>query len=68
MFQEYPKALYKGDSYRAMEDAEQEQAARADGWHDFGQAPKAADAAQTDAPATAKKPATKAPKAADAQE
>ena len=41
MFQEYPKALYKGDSYRAVEDADQEAEARAQGWHDFGKAPEA---------------------------
>lgn len=41
MFQEYPKALYKGDSYRAVEDADQEAEARAQGWHDFGNAPEA---------------------------
>lgn len=41
MFQEYPKALYKGDSYRAVEDADQEAAAREQGWHDFGKAPEA---------------------------
>jgi hypothetical protein len=44
MFQEYPKALYKGDSYRAVEDADQEAEARAQGWHDFG---KASEAPQT---------------------
>lgn len=41
MSQEYPKALYKGDSYRAVEDADQEAAAREQGWHDFGKAPEA---------------------------
>lgn len=40
MFQEYPKALYKGDSYRAVEDADQESSAREQGWHDFGKAPE----------------------------
>lgn len=44
MFQEYPKALYKGDSYLAVEDADQEAAAREQGWHDFGKAPEAPQA------------------------
>ena len=39
MFQEFPKMLYKGEAYTIVEDAEQEAASRADGWHDFGKEP-----------------------------
>jgi hypothetical protein len=36
MFQEFPKMLFKGDAHSIVDDAEQETALRADGWHDFG--------------------------------
>lgn len=36
MFQEFPKMLHKGEAYTIVEDAAQEAASRADGWHDFG--------------------------------
>ena len=36
MFQEFPKMLFKGDAHSIVDDAEQESASRADGWHDFG--------------------------------
>lgn len=39
MFQEFPKMLFKGDAHSIVDDAEQETALRADGWHDFGKAP-----------------------------
>ena len=36
MFQEFPKMLFKGDAHSIVDDAAQETALRADGWHDFG--------------------------------
>lgn len=39
MFQEFPKMLFKGDAHSIVDDAEQEAASRADGWHDFGKDP-----------------------------
>lgn len=39
MFQEFPKMLFKGDAHSIVEDATQEAALRADGWHDFGKDP-----------------------------
>jgi hypothetical protein len=52
MFQEFPKMLFKGDAHSIVDDAEQEAASRADGWHDFGKDP-AQDA--DDKPARRKK-------------
>ena len=37
--QEFPKMLYKGGANTIVQDAEQEKAACADGWHYFGQEP-----------------------------
>lgn len=48
MFQEYPKALYKGDSYHVVAGTVEEEAARADGWRYFGEQV----AAEPDAPGT----------------
>ena len=39
MFQEFPKMLFKGDAHSIVDDATQETALRADGWHDFGKEP-----------------------------
>ncbi len=39
MFQEFPKMVYKGDAHKVVDDADQEAAARSDGWHDFGAEP-----------------------------
>lgn len=39
MFQEFPKMVYKGEAHKVVDDADQEAAARADGWHDFGAEP-----------------------------
>lgn len=36
MFQEFPKMLFKGDAHKVVDGADQEAAARADDWHDFG--------------------------------
>lgn len=44
MFQEFPKMLVQGDEQRTVEDAEQEAAARAEGWHTYGE-----DAGQAEA-------------------
>lgn len=44
MFQEYPKMLYKGESYRIVADAAEEAVARADDWYNFGAAPPATPA------------------------
>lgn len=41
MFQEFPKMLFKGDAHSIVDDAEQEAASRAGGWHDFGKEPEA---------------------------
>lgn len=35
MFQEYPKALYQAGAQRIVDDLEQEDAARAEGWLDW---------------------------------
>lgn len=41
MFQEFPKMLYQGEAHQVVDGADQEAAARKDGWHDFGAAPPA---------------------------
>lgn len=41
MFQEYPKMLYKDGQNVIANDAEHEATLRNDGWHDYGQEPKA---------------------------
>lgn len=47
MFQEFPKMIYKGEAHKVVDAADQEAAARADGWHDFGAEP--AKGAEVDA-------------------
>lgn len=37
MFQEYPKALYRGEEFTTAPGPEAEAEKRADGWHDYGQ-------------------------------
>lgn len=51
---EHPKMLYKGDQTKIAANSEEEAAARADGWHDWGKAPveKAVTNPFTAAPAT----------------
>lgn len=39
MFQEYPKALYRGEEFTTVPDKDTEAEMRAQGWHDYGQAP-----------------------------
>lgn len=51
---EYPKALYLGGAYRQVDGAEQEVAARADGYDDW-----AADYARANAPADDEAPVRK---------
>lgn len=51
-FIEYPKALYLAGAYRQVDDAEQEAAARADGYDDW-----AADHERANAPAAEAEPA-----------
>lgn len=41
MFHEFPKMLYLGDAQVIARDADHEAQFRAEGWHDFGDAPKA---------------------------
>ena len=38
-FQEFPKALYRGDEYVSVPDAQAEAEHRAQGWGDYGQEP-----------------------------
>lgn len=38
-FQEFPKALYRGDEFTAVPSADAEAELRAQGWHDFGAEP-----------------------------
>ncbi|SEJ99999.1 hypothetical protein [Achromobacter sp. NFACC18-2] len=50
MFQEYPKALYRGEEFTTVLGAEAEAEKRAEGWHDYGQdAIQAAEASEPDA-------------------
>jgi hypothetical protein len=53
-FIEYPKALYLAGAYRQVDDAEQEAAARADGYDDW-----VADHERENAPADDQAPARK---------
>lgn len=49
MFHEYPKALYRGEEFTTVPGQEEEAGKRADGWHDYGQAPiQAAESLDTD--------------------
>ncbi len=36
MFQEYPKALYRGDEFMTVPGKDAESEMRAQGWHDYG--------------------------------
>ncbi|MCP1679416.1 hypothetical protein [Kerstersia gyiorum] len=53
-FQEYPKALYRGEEFCTVPDAPTEQERRADGWHSYGQEPAAAS--DTDKPRRGRPP------------
>ncbi len=56
MFQEYPKALYNAGAQLVVDDAEQEDAARADGWLDWHD-----DHARLNEPDATDKPADEQP-------
>lgn len=47
MFQEYPKALYRGEEFTTVAGKEEEAAMRGDGWHDHGAAPIQAAESET---------------------
>jgi len=38
-FFEYPKMLFKGEAFVIVDDADEEKAQRAQGWHDYGKDP-----------------------------
>lgn len=40
MFNEYPKMLYRGDEARPVDCLSGEQAAKQEGWHEFGEDPQ----------------------------
>lgn len=38
-FFEYPKMLFKGEAFVIVDDADEEKAQRAQGWHEYGKDP-----------------------------
>lgn len=50
MFQEYPKALYRGEEFTTVADKDEEESMRGAGWHDHGAEPiQAAESGSQDA-------------------
>lgn len=59
-FQEFPKALYRGDEFTTVPSADAEAELRSQGWHDFGAEPIADQTNEAPKPKRATK-ATPAP-------
>jgi len=55
-FQEFPKALYRGEEFTTVDSADAEVEHRKQGWHDYGDQP----ATPANKPKTTKQPATPA--------